>query len=177
MSYTEAMSLLDDLIEDVNVPDNTYNMIALALKKANDSEKHKNENSAAFVLTIFSIRKACHESIGLELASPTNGIILVASVRPGSISARVGMKPGDCITEVNNVRQYTLRGFCNTLQYIDGVVTIKTCRIEYKSDQQTYNSSRSEQAFMFQTRTSPEYPTRYTPLSRVRHVYNRIFSW
>ena len=186
MSYIEAMSLLDDLIEDVNVPDNTYNMIALALKKANDSEKRKNEEYAQYVTTRFAIRKQCHESIGLILTWTPAGVIMITGVLPGSISDLVGMKPGDIIIEVNNVRQYNVTDLCDTLRYIDGIVMITTWRIEYtERDEHAHlptiaqpshaPPSESEYVPPFQTRPRVN-PSRQTPLRRVRAAYNRVMA-
>lgn len=186
MSYIEAMSLLDDLIEDVDVPDNTYNMIAIALKKANDCEKSKTEECAQYVTTRFAIRKQRHETIGLVLTGTPAGVILITGIRPGSISDLVGMKPGDIILEVNNVRQYNVKDLCDTLRYTDGVVAITTWRVEYmERDEpaqlptiaQPSQAPPSEPEYVppFQTRP-PVNPPRQTPLRRVINAYNRVMT-
>ncbi len=173
MIYTEAMSLLDDLIEDVDVPDNTYNMISLALKKAHDTEKSKNEESATYVTTTrFAIRKQRHESVGLILTETPAGVILITGVNPGSICDLVGMKPGDIIIEVNNVRQYNVHDIRNTLRHAYGVVTITTWRVDYAES----DESVPEYVTQFQTR-SPVNNSRQTPLRRVRNAYNRVLAW
>ena len=186
MSYAEAMSLLDDLIEDVNVPDNTYNMIALALKKANDTEKSNSKEYATYDTTRFAIRKQRHETIGLVLTETSVGVILITGIRPGSISDLVGMKPGDIILEVNNVRQYNVKDLCDTLRYTDGVVAITTWRVEYTerdepaqlptiSQPSQAPPSESEYVPPFQTRPRVN-PSRQTPLQRVRAAYNRVMA-
>ena len=179
MSYTEAMSLLDDLVEKVDVPDNTYNTIALALKKANDTEKRNSKESAMYVTTRFAIRKQRHESIGLILRGTPAGVILITEVRPGSICDLVGIKPGDIIIEVNNMRQYTVQDLCDTLRYANGVVTITTWRIEYdERDEPTElpsiaQPSQEPPSEPEQSRP-PENSSRQTAFRRVRDAYNRI---
>ncbi|AET42414.1 hypothetical protein EXVG_00387 [Emiliania huxleyi virus 202] len=180
MSYTEAMSLLDDLIEDVDVPDNTYNTIALALKKANDTEKSKHGESAMYVTTRFAIRKPRHEQIGLVLTETSTGVILITEIRPGSICDLVGMKPGDIITEMNNVRRYTVQDICNTLRYADGVITIGTWRIEYYTERDEPTqlptiSQPSQEPLSAPEQTHPlENSSRRTAFRRVRNAYNSI---
>ncbi|AHA54850.1 hypothetical protein EhV244 [Emiliania huxleyi virus 86] len=168
MNYMDAMSLLDDLIDNVDVPDHTYNTIAMALKNANDTQNHIKEEFAKCVTTTVAFRKNRNDIVGITVVNTPSNVTLVSHVQEGSIVDMAGVRAGDYIAEINNMQPLSTERLISILKLSDGIVTLKTWRIEYDENIEEGPSSTSSN--IPSTTISR---TRPTALQYARRAYSR----
>ena len=126
--FQHAMSLLDELVCEFNIPDETYLKIANCLQQGRKNELQKSYPHFDNDSKVFLFSKNANERIGIQLLNTPKNQVVISHVTEDGLADQVGMKPGDFITEVNGHPISDAKDAIRRLK-ISGRVVVKAWRL------------------------------------------------
>lgn len=169
-NFKTAMCLLDDLAMDIDVPDQTYIMLANALKDGREAIiEPKLPQVANPIFRDIVVNKRRGEICGMIVVTTYHGIMITRLNSPESIAA--GFKPGDLIHTIGGIKITSAERAAAELRRRYGAFAVTIQRTVYEVlTEENAHIGRHVQHQRIQN--GP--PQRQRPVQWTRGVFNRI---